>query len=476
MIFLLLFLILGVAYIFITAVASKRYYEETTQRLNADVAKQLLAEAQPFVNGEVNKEALGHIMHSMMAVNPGIEVYLLDPDGKILSFVVLDKKVKLSRISLSPIQEFIKSEGKNYVLGDDPRNPGHHTIFSATEVVQNGQLQGYVYLVLASEKYENISHTLLGSYWLRVGTKSFILTLIAALIIGLILIAYLTKNLRVIIKTVNQFESGDLNARVPEKNTKGELGLLSRNFNKMADTILNNIEELKKTDALRRELIANVSHDLRSPLAVIHGYVETMLIKNEQLDQHERMKYMKIILESSEKLQRLVFDLFELSKLETGQVKVRYEPFFINELLQDASQKYRLLADNKNIKIDANIEKSLPMVYADLSMIDRVIQNLLDNAIKYTPKEGWIQLEVKKEDGLVNVNIENSGKGIPEKDLNSIFNRYFIAEKDKSRTEGTGLGLAIVKKIMDIHQADITVKSVPDRSTRFSFNLPIYNN
>ena len=110
-----LFLLLGLAFIFITSFASKRYYEETAQRLNADVAEQMLAEVNPFVNGEVNKEALGTIMHSMMAVNPSLEVYLLDPEGEILSFVVLDKKVKLSRVSLSPVQEFLSSKGKNYI-------------------------------------------------------------------------------------------------------------------------------------------------------------------------------------------------------------------------------------------------------------------------------------------------------------------------------------------------------------------------
>lgn len=472
--FFVLLLLVGIAYTYIVTIASNRYYHETTQKLNADVAKHLLHEIKPFENGKVNKEKLDNLMHSMMAVNPGIEVYLLDHTGKILSFVVLDKKVKLNKVSLEPINQFIKTNGKQYVLGDDPRNPGHYTIFSATQVITDGKLQGYVYIVLASEKYENIAHTLLGSYWLQISTKAFLVTLIFAFLIGLIVIAYLTKNLRTIMRTVNKFEKGDLSARVPEKNTKGELAALAENFNNMADSIVRNINELKQVDTLRKELIANVSHDLRNPLAVIHGYIETMLIKDDTLSHDDREAYLKIVLGSSEKLKRLVSELFELSKLEAGQVKAKYEPFFINELLQDASQKAALFANQKGIQIHASIENQMPRVYADISMIERVVQNLLDNAVKYTPEKGWINLQLKKEEGVIQINIENSGDGISENDMKEIFNRYYKVDKEESKIEGTGLGLAIVKRILDIHNAPIKVYSKPFQSTTFTFNLPIY--
>lgn len=472
--FLFLLLLLGLAYIIITTIAANRYFEETTQKLNAHVASEMLLEVQPFVDGKVNKDALDKLMHSMMAVNPRLEVYLLSPQGDILSYVVLKKKVKLNSVSLEPIIDFLAADGQQYILGDDPRNPGHKTIFSATEVRENGELQGYVYMVLASEKFENVANTLLGSYWLRVSTRAFIITLIAAFLIGMGLIYFLTRNLRVIIGSVKKFEEGDLHARIPEKNTKGEMALLSRTFNHMADTILHNIDELKKVDSLRRELIANVSHDLRNPLAVMHGYIETLLIKDEKVSPDERKQYYKIILDSSNKLKRLVSDLFELSKLETGQMKPNKEPFLINELLQDATLKYNILAEKKNVKLRSSIDRELPMVFADISMIDRVIQNLVDNAIKYTPENGWVRLDVHKNNGAVHIDVENSGEGIPEKDLHSIFDRYYKVDKEKSGIEGTGLGLAIVKKILDLHQVSINVESMPNQYTRFGFNLPVY--
>ncbi|WP_066632134.1 sensor histidine kinase [Labilibacter marinus] len=473
--FLLVLLIVSFSYITITIIASDKYYQETTQRLNAEVAEYLLKESPPFKNGEVNKEALGVIMHSMMAVNPGIEVYLVSPDGEILSFVVLDKKVKLSRVDVEPVKEFIATKGEKYILGDDPRNPGEQTIFSATGVTEGEKFLGYIYIVLDSEKHENIAAAVSGSYWLKVGLNSFIITLITAFSLGIALIWMLTKNIRVIIQTVNKFKEGDLHARIPESAHKGELAVLAGTFNSMSDTILENIEELKKVDQLRRELIANVSHDLRNPLAIIHGYIETLMMKSDSLEKEEVDRYLKVVLESSEKLTRLVSDLFELSKLEAGQIQMKKEPFFAQELLSDANTKVSLLAKNKQIEISSDLSEAAPMVFADLSMIDRVIQNLLDNAIKYTPEQGKIFLQTNIKNGGVEVRIKNTGSGIAQNDLPHIFDRYYKIDKTELGIQGTGLGLAIVKKIIDGHDANIHVESVEGEYAEFIFNLPAYS-
>ena len=473
--FLFILLLVGLAYIIITTVASNKYFQETTQRLNAEVADYLLKETPPFKDGEINKEALDVIMHSMMAVNPGIEVYLVSQQGEILSYVVLEKNVKLSRVEVAPIEEFIATTGQKYILGDDPRNPGDKIIFSATKVSENDNFLGYIYIVLASEKYESIASAVAASYWLRVGVNSFIITLLAAFSIGLFLIWMLTRNLRVIIQTVNKFKEGDLKARIPKSAHKGELADLAGTFNSMSDTILKNIDELKHVDQLRRELIANVSHDLRNPLAIIQGYIETMIIKSDSISKEERDTYLKIVLESSEKLTRLVADLFELSKLEAGQVQLNKESFYINDILNDASQKLSLLSKQKQITIKSDISDSIPMVFADLAMIDRVIQNLLDNAIKYTPENGFITLHASRKNGHVEINIENSGEGIPQQEIPHIFDRYYKVDKEKKGIEGTGLGLAIVKKMLEVHKSEIKVESIPNKSTQFYFELPVYS-
>ncbi len=153
-------MIVGFFYVFITATTAQRYFQETTKRLNASVADYLIKEVNPFQDGKVNGEALGEalgvIIHSMIAVNPGIEDYLLDPAGVILSYVILDQKVKLKQVQVGPVKTFIQDQGANFILGDDPRNPGEQSVLSAAAIYEGSKLLGYVYITLASEKFETI--------------------------------------------------------------------------------------------------------------------------------------------------------------------------------------------------------------------------------------------------------------------------------------------------------------------------------
>jgi len=406
----------------------------------------------------------------MMAVNPGIEVYLLDPKGKIISFVVLHKKVKLDQVDLSQVKEFISTKGDKFILGDDPRNPENQVVFSATEVVEDGVLLGYVYMVLASEQYENIASVLLDSFILKTGSQLFLVTMAAAFLLGLLAIWLITSNLRKVIQTVRKFEQGDLAVRIPVK-SQDDLAGLSITFNRMADTLLNNIEQLKEVDHLRKELIANISHDLRTPLSVIHGYVETLSIKMDDLLPEQKEKYLTIILKSADRLKKLVADLFQLSQLEARQVSPQLENFAIAELINDLMAKYQLKASTKNISLKTKIENTNVLVNADLAMMERVLNNLIDNALRHTPEKGAIDIQLETSGSNVKVSISNTGEGIPEDDIEHIFDRYFTTGKTNS--EGTGLGLAIVKNILEIHNTIIGVSSKIKEKTTFFFHLPI---
>ena len=167
--------------------------------------------------------------------------------------------------------------------------------------------------------------------------------------------------------------------------------------------------------------------------------------------------------------------MFELSKLEANQIKPKKEQFFINELVADAALQYHVFAERKKIKINSDISASLPMIEADISLMERVIQNLLSNAIEYTPENGEIRLDVHKTDHVVEIKVLNSGEGIPEKELPHIFDRYYKVNREKSGIGGSGLGLAIVKKIIEIHHFGINVQSEKGKFTSFSVTIPIPN-
>jgi signal transduction histidine kinase len=300
------------------------------------------------------------------------------------------------------------------------------------------------------------------------------ITLIAAAIISIIALALITRNLRKIIYVIRKFKDGDLNARIKLKGGD-ELAEFADSFNEMADTIVSNIEEMKTMDNLRRELVANVSHDLRTPLATIQGYIETILMKADSLSDEDKKEYMQTIFASTERLKNLVEELFELSKLEARETVPKPEPFSIAELVQDVKQKNLIIAETKKIDLSIKFPFDLPFVYADIGMMEKVLQNLLDNAIKFTSEGGNITISLSPEKQDILVTVKDTGSGISSEDLPHIFDRYQKAERINMHDNvGLGLGLAIVKKILEVHNISIDVKSAEDEGTAFSFKIPIY--
>ncbi|MCG8311324.1 MAG: HAMP domain-containing histidine kinase [Cytophagales bacterium] len=479
--FLVILLMVGLAYVSTTAYFSNKFFEETTQLLHAKVANHLIEEkfqnASPFLeDGSVNKPLFGDIMHDMMAVNRGIEVYLLDNEGTILYSVVLnhdEPEAPKKSVDLKPVKQFIEKDGKIYLLGDNPRNEHEPKIFSAARFDHEGH-RGYIYIVLAGEQFDVVASSLSGSYFMKLGTGSMVLTLFFALVIGLIAIWYLTANLRSVIDTVIRFKEGDTMARISNAE-KTDLAELAMTFNQMADTINDNMDKLKAHDKLRQELVSNVSHDLRTPLAIIHGYTETLIIKDKELTEQERMQYLNNINSSTEKLGTLVAQLFEYSKLEAKQIEPQKEPFLISELAMDLYYKYQILAKEKSIELKIEMEEGLPLVFADIALVERVIQNLIDNALKFTPEGGTISLILSHNENDVEVTVKDTGMGISEQEQTYIFERYRKAKSPTKENFGAGLGLAIVKKILDIHNASIKVISKPNHGAAFQFALPVYS-
>ena len=469
LIFFLVLTALAGTYLYISAETADLYFQESSQRLNRDIAAHIVQFSDPFVEGAVNEAELKETFHNVMVLNPSLEVYLLDKTGKILTYYAPKSKVKLESVDLTPIKHFIADTSGSLIVGDDPRHPGESKVFSAAPIEADGQLEGYIYTVLASEEYTSISEMVIGSYRLRLAGTTMLLAFVAALITGLVILWLLTRNLNKIISIVKRFQNGDHDARIHLR-SRGELTQLANDFNSMADTIVKYISEIRSVEELRRELIANVSHDLRTPLASIQGYAETLVMKFDRLDDTNRMKYLETILDGTERIKKLVDDLFELSKLETRQVQANFEYFSLQELVHDIARKYELIASQQEIKIETEIQQDLPQIYADIALIDRVLQNLVDNALKYTPKQGKIRIEIKSEREQLKVMVADTGLGIKADELPYIFERY---SRGKSpRKDGVGLGLAIVKKILEMHHSSITVDSKVDKGTTFAFNLP----
>jgi signal transduction histidine kinase len=468
--------VLAVVYVYITAFTADMYFQEATQRLNAMVAPYIAREVHPFVDGKIDKGALKRMFDAAMVLNPSVEVYLLDSLGNVIAYSAPDSIIRRKSVALTPVQTFLKNRGTSFVLGDDPRSATAQKSFSAAAIGDGQTTQGYLYVILGGEEYDSVTRFLLGSYILRLGVRTMALTLIGAAVIGLIAFRLITRSLGNTISAVRRFQNGDLSARVAPGSSL-EVRELGEAFNDMADKIVAHIEEIRTMDDLRRDLVANVSHDLRTPLVSIHGYVETILMKDKSLSPEDREKYLRTVLQGTERLKKLVEELFELSKLEAKQTTPTFERFSLAELLQDVVQKQQIVAEQEHVHILTDFPRDLPFVVADIALIERVFQNLLDNAIKFSGDGGTITVTLTPEARGVTVRVADTGFGIPVEELPHIFERYHRGLRSATvDRKGAGLGLAIVKRILEIHGVAIEVSSKLNEGTTFFFQLPAQSN
>lgn len=233
------------------------------------------------------------------------------------------------------------------------------------------------------------------------------------------------------------------------------------------------IEDLKKLEAFRREFLADVSHELKTPVFAAQGFVHTLLDGAAE-DKKVRGKFLKRAAKSLDSLDSLIHDLLTLSQIETGETKMRFEHFDIVETAREVMEQFETKVDKKGLDIDFDEEYDHPIfVYADAERIYRVILNLVSNAVKYTDK-GKVEIGFSLSGERVTVSVRDTGLGIPPEHLGRIFERFFRVDKSRSKEKGgTGLGLAIVKHIMEAHDDKVSVTSTVGKGSVFSFKLPL---
>ena len=453
--------------------AASRHQQEVLQRLSKNLAAHIAGHTDLVKQFKWNRPAVDELFNMLMVVNPSIEVYLIKANGHIDAHVAPPGRVKREWVDLGPIRSYLVGNAFP-LLGDDPRGTSTRKIFSVAPCVQDGHTVGYLYVILAGEDFDRLaadvrdSQTITTATWLMAGLT--VLTLSA----GLIAFALITRRLRNLGKEVQAFSAGDPDAIAPppDDSPHDEIGQLHRTFHHMARRIASQVGELKRQDQVRREMVANISHDLRTPLTSLQGYLETISLKAGQVSEEERNRYLDVALRQSRKVSKLAQELFELAKLECEVTKPVKEAFALPELVNDVLQKFELAARQKEVNLQVRIPGDLPPVLADLGMIERVLTNLLDNALRHTPLGGAVQLELHAADGNVRVRVADTGSGIPDSLRPQLFERPSPLRDGTGRTSG-GLGLLIVKRILSLHDSSIRLEARPGPGAAFSFALPV---
>jgi len=469
---------MGSVFFVVDRINTRLYYEELTQRLNAPIAMYVTGQRELIRNGVPDLDSLRELAGHAMVINPTAEIYLLDTEGTILGHGLPPETIMRDRVDLAPLKKLIEGTAPMPIRGDDPRSGSIRKVFSAFEVVSGDKLEGYLYVVLGGKTYEALSHDIGSSYVGKISFFVAIAIVLAAATIGLLVFSLLTRRLKILSEEMRRVsDSGfDLAPEVVVHSADGdEIDQLAHSFVTMSGKIKEQLEQLKENDNLRRELVSNISHDLRTPLSAMQGYLETLIIKGKTLSEEERTRYLKIARRHTIRLGSLIGDLFELSKLDSASVTPQLEAFSVPELVQDIAQEFQLEAEKKGIKLSVDLDSSSALTIGDIGLIQRVLENLVRNAIRFTPAEGEVTLSISERPQTVAVAVSDTGPGIPDKDIPRIFDRFYRSEQgEAARADSSGLGLAIVKRILDLHDSRITVVSKVDAGTRFEFELPLH--
>jgi signal transduction histidine kinase len=466
--------LLGVLFIIITYLATNYYHQASTQLLNKEVAAHIAEFTSPFNEKGINKQKADSVFKNAMVLSPSAEVYFLDTSGKVIAFHAPEKEIRQWQILLTPIKKYIQTKGDQFIKGVDPKDPNNNKIFSAAEVHGNKGSFGYIYVILGSKKSEGVMDLLYNNHIINLVIKGFIVIILFSFTISFIYLRRMNKNFNQMVDVLQRFENGDYNARFNLKK-QDELEPVTQAFNKMADLLSTTINKLTKSEEERKSFIATISHDLRTPLSIARGYTETLMLKREQGDvtPQEQEQYSQLIYNKMLHIEIMVKQLFELSKMEAVEFKPKKEPFVLSEIVQESINTFQLMASEKKVNFSCVQCLYHVWVNADISMMERVVQNLSENALKSTPENGSIKASLAVDDKDLIFKIENTGEALPEDLLqwiNNFENQQGVSYK---RPDKLGLGLLIVQKILGLHNSSL-VAYTQNGTNIFTFRLPVF--
>ena len=338
--------VVGIVHASLMSRLAQLYFQEVTQDVNRDVAQQVAKRHEILAGKSFDRGALKRLFSQLMTTHPSIEVYALDPHGRILSFSAPPQAVVRDAVSLDPVRRFLAGQ-RLPVLGDDPRDSTGQKVFSVapvpTSAGADAPLAGYIYVVLEGQPYQSSVQRIGASYILRQGVLAGAATLIVSLLAALYILKLLVRRTQRLADAMQAFEASGFSQPPPVAPRSGrkvdEIERLESSFTVMAACIVEQVQKIRSVDSLRRDLLANLSHDLRTPLASLQGYLDTVLVKDGQLSPGQQDEFLRIAARHGERLARLIDDLSELAKLDSAQVPLNREPVSMAELMQDALQK-----------------------------------------------------------------------------------------------------------------------------------------
>ena len=447
------------------------------QLLNRDLAINLVNELNWLPSDRVDNKKWSEKLDSFMSINPGIEIYILDLQGNIVVHSKNDTEIQRQQINVKPLQQHIKGDHMYPLIGQDPLALDLEKPFTVAQVPNKHAPQGYLYVVLHSQQQIEFEANKKANYYWYISMYLLAVSLTIAFVIAIVFFRQFTRRINTLTSVVSQFrESGFVthdHYQLPlnKDDKKDEIGILNQSFDSMAKHMQRQFAQIQSADENRRNLLAGISHDLRTPLTALRGHLEILLSKSDHLKLKQKEKYLGICIKNTLRMGKMIEDIFQLSRLQSREIKLNPEAFSIEDLAQDVLLMLKPLAEQKGCTLSLSLScKSIAFVQADIALIERVLENLLSNAIHHTDN-GIIELIVEQESERVKISVKDNGEGIKNSDHQKITLPYYQCDSPSSATSKSGLGLAICENILALHQQKLNLISEPSKGSCFFFYL-----
>jgi signal transduction histidine kinase len=453
------------AWVFVSA--ARDFFDEHTQRTSRDIAMYVAREAALLPAGRVDEAELTRIARQAMVVNPLAEVYVLNDQGVVVGHRS-PSPLTTDRVALEPVHSFLRGQTDFPIYGYDPRASNSQRVFSAAEIRDGQQLRGYVYVLLAGTGSQSTLGTLVGSHILRAGAGHLAIIALLAILAAWTLWRSLTRPLARLHERVLELgaESG-LAGTQRAASRRNDIALLNTAIESLAARLNEQMRRVELADTQRRDLFLSISHDLRTPLTAMRCALDALQTPPRAAAPTADQNIVGIALRHCDRLNRLIGQIFSLSRIDSPAANIRPERVELTELAQDIVSQFTALAAAKQVRLQLQVDPRARPAMADIGMIETVLQNVLENALRHTPPGGSIEVSVAASDHGIATTICDTGCGIPADDLERVTQRFTAGAGGR-----TGLGLAIVRRALELHGTKLRISSTPERGTIVSFVLP----
>jgi signal transduction histidine kinase len=441
--------------------AAERYVDELTQRLNANIAMYVDRAAPLVKEGRVDEARLAELSRQAMIINPLARVYLLDTQGSVHG-------QSGPRMDLRPLQEVLSGRARWPVYGDDPSRPGVRRIFSVAPVHDKGRPFGYVYVLLGGDQSESLAAAVASSHILSVAFAALALVLLCGAISAWLLTRAVSRPVAILHRRVLELAASlDPDGSVSQVRRHDDLAAVEAAVEMLATRSRSLVEDLRKIDTERRVLFEGIGHDLRTPLTAANGYVET-LMEDEFIRSHTPLhSRLEVVHRHLHRLTRLVNQIFRLARLESPTLYIQPETVLLQELIGDIGAKFAGHAAGEHPRLRVTVDREAPPVYSNYELIETVVENLVDNALRHTPSDSLVVLAVQTRGGDVEVSVRDNGSGIAPEHVPELSRPLRSGIQDRK-----GLGLAIVTRALVRLGSRLCVRSQPGAGTVMFFYLP----